>query len=722
MLQCRLYIFAIFVAWFVLLEPVWALEKEKDLRLASIPQSPTATTWKHRAARQKVWAKRVLVDPMRTRIQGKTWSEEAIGFAEEAALTMIQPAEERDEELFEQGRSLINKGCKDPLVLFFTGRLAPRDQKDLKLSCFREALPLIENEPGPKSLHWLLLYDLASTLDVFAHVHRETLQFVPVTWAMLKDGSFREDEQELLLAQLLRDSYFVRRNPDMFMGLAETPDLPSWFRKTLMGWVHWQRAVRLRNGWPQTGASASDMLRYAESSLTEAWQERPSVPLAAIAMISVSYLMGDTDGTDSRIWFDRAVSAEFDNILAYQLLGSIFSPEGVGDVELLLKLAELCRQTGRMDTVVPRYFFAYTQIAVKFSPSWKAIYRRPEISKGMIELSQERAKDRNESQESMSFLAVNAWLAGDFKLASDAYEKIGRKLVTAAKTKLANLDIHNFEQELSLLGNKTSADYLEIQRLAKEPDKVALKTALKEAVNRNTGTDSKYFATQLALVEFEEKYQTGDWVSLPTDPKSPCWGIQIKDDSVVVYPPPVPAESLNFAFPIGENFEISAVLRADPTSNKNSTFFFATLATRTAGDTPPYPDAKPFLELEMDHSGMSPNKSTNTHSVIRKGAMASGEISKTFELAAENTIIFRLQNDAISVNVNGAPLHREVPLFRKPNGEMLFGLKLPPRTSGAIVDLKIRKLVQPPQSPQPFSFPESAEPNPQSKKPVKNEA
>src|SRR5215203_5625443 len=131
----------------------------------------------------------------------------------------------------------------------------------------------------------------------------------------------------------------------------------------------------------------------------------------------------------------------------------IYSPEGIGNIEMMLQLAEVFRQTDRMETVVPRYFFALCTMAADLSPNWKSIYRRPEISKAMIELSEARAKSTGYSPEAVSFLAVNAWPAGDFTVFAEAYEKVGRRLDRKAQAKLAAHNITNFEQELAVLSS-----------------------------------------------------------------------------------------------------------------------------------------------------------------------------------------------------------------------------------------------------------------------------
>lgn len=106
---------------------------------------------------------------------------------------------------------------------------------------------------------------------------------------------------------------------------------------------------------PQGWQGFEEHLALARQALLAAHEMHPEWPDAATELISVS--MGDRTG-EERLWFDRAVAAEFDHESAYRRLGTAsLQPRWGGSHEAMLAFGRECLDTGRFDTFVPGFVF-----------------------------------------------------------------------------------------------------------------------------------------------------------------------------------------------------------------------------------------------------------------------------------------------------------------------------------------------------------------------------
>jgi hypothetical protein len=111
---------------------------------------------------------------------------------------------------------------------------------------------------------------------------------------------------------------------------------------------------------------------------------RPDMPFAAAEMIAVA-MAGVAEGETMRLWFDRAVAAQYDYEYAYTSVLWGLLPRWGGSYSRMLAFGAACARTRRFDTAIPTYLnTAVRQIANEL-PDWRRLLRNAELRKLLIE-------------------------------------------------------------------------------------------------------------------------------------------------------------------------------------------------------------------------------------------------------------------------------------------------------------------------------------------------
>jgi hypothetical protein len=183
----------------------------------------------------------------------------------------------------------------------------------------------------------------------------------------LADGSFQPGEMAVLRWRFCANSVqdlFFRNGPEVAQIFEQSPNIAQWLKDYVKG-------VRDVNAaWAARGSDVAQNvsqqgwdgfrqnLALAREHLVSAWNENPHDPAAATEMIKV--VMGENEEKEKmRIWFDRAVAADFDYLAAYHQFEWGLRPRWLGSYEEMNAFGEECAATGRYDTQVP-----YQRVAV----------------------------------------------------------------------------------------------------------------------------------------------------------------------------------------------------------------------------------------------------------------------------------------------------------------------------------------------------------------------
>lgn len=426
---------------------------DKDRLFAPIVVSPGSKTWLDLQAMNQAWAERTLLAPFRVRTAGQPWAADAAEFVERAVGYLVPSPDEQfpPATLVRTSQRLLKEGCRDPLFLFLEMRVAQLDRDSGGYGVYsRDALATALKLRGPKALAWLIARDMASK-NTYPLSEGENARY---DWAAdlgrqaLVDGSYLEEEDALFLAHLFpaKPDHFADSR-DRLMSLAAKVESDEWLRQILLGRAEWAAA---QSGEDESSAKEDEPhhLALAGEALERAWQLRPDRPEAAAIMEEVAFRR-DPRSADSRVWFDRAIAAQFDYAPAYRTMLEHCLPHHGGSIAQVLDFGDACRATERYDTMVPQLYFSAVREAGNVAGDWKTIYRQTEVAHALIEVSRGvvEAPTRQEARKQhLDLYAVNCYLAGQLSLAANLRRQNQGTMCAAAVSKLRQYRAFDFDQ------------------------------------------------------------------------------------------------------------------------------------------------------------------------------------------------------------------------------------------------------------------------------------
>lgn len=428
---------------------------EKEGLFAPLTVSPGAKTWSDLQAMNQVWAERTLLEPFRTRISGQPWAADATEFAERAVAYLVPSPDEEfpPAPLVKTSQRLLKEGCRDPLFLFLEMRVAQLDRNSGGYGVYsRDALTAARNLRGPKALAWLIARDMAAK-DAYPLSEEENARYewaVDLGQQVLVDGSYSLGEDALFLAHLFptKPDHFTDSR-ERLVSLAAKVDGDEWLKRVLLGRAEWA-AVQGTGEDLSTKEDEARHLALAGEALESAWKLRPERPEAAAVMMEVAFYR-DPKGAEPRMWFDRAIAAQFDYAPAYRGMLAHCRPHEGGSVAMILDFGDACRATERYDTLVPQLYFSAVREASAAAGDWKEIYHQPEVAHSLVEVSRGlvEAPTRQEARKQhLDLYAVNCYLAGQVGLAANLRRQSQGAMCAAAVGKLRQYHVFEFDQML----------------------------------------------------------------------------------------------------------------------------------------------------------------------------------------------------------------------------------------------------------------------------------
>lgn len=498
----------------------------------------------------RAWAERVWLKPFEAQLPAdKPWAAEARAFVQEAIAAwssdstiedtrnsyFIQPlAEEPNGVLAKRGAALIKAGCDDPLVGFLTNhfRYCARDYPGLPKSALQVFTRLAGGTTTyPKSLAWMAgLY-----ADMICRQCKQTKELGEVDRRIpelaieaLQAGDYSGADDALFVFYALYFQGYVDDQYDALAKVAEAPALPEWAYHTLLGWSEISHAWHDRgddwgsnvteDGWK----GFSTHLSIARDELTAGWMLRPNRPEAAAGMIMVT-MGGKGNSSDSeRVWFDRAIAAQFDYMRAYHSLLWAYRPRWGGSREIMLAFADACVATNRYDTKVPRmYLYAVAGIG-KDMRDMRKVLSDPAIAARCLTVAKVSAEDPRrafEWWERTGFLVLYSYMAGDYATAGEALKKIHRRFTVAVVDAFHNeyLDVPAVLREIDACNDPSGPRYQAAERLFVEADKSDQALAAYEELAKDpSALIAKIARERIASLKLEKQLASGNWVDLPT--------------------------------------------------------------------------------------------------------------------------------------------------------------------------------------------------------------
>ena len=490
-----------------------------------------------------VWSERVILKPARERIAARKdapWAAAAETFLKDAAQIVFSfRALPAPKELQVAGQKLIGAKCDEPAVALFAGLVGMRTGADRRyiFDCGSISSKGFDSAGAPAVLAFHSHNLLAWAREYIGSAKERAEAEAKVLAAFEKmagDGSFIAGEEELFLHHFWGAGGVMERNAEKLVTLAPKLKLPEWVQLSIVGYGEIKLAWKSRGG--EWAAKVTDdgwqgfglHLGKARDALVKAWKANPKSPMAAAEMITVTMGGVPTLGETERTWFDRAVAARCDYRQAYDALMWAYRPRWCGSHELMLGFGKACMDTKRYDTDIPTYFTRACNAIVFEIGNWREFYRRREIARPLMELSEAWVNEPTRAHEKymrQSYLAVNAWLTGDNAKAAATLKSLGGPLHEDTLIKLGSHRVteQEFREEVALAVSPVAADFAKAEALYKQGKNEDAGEAFRKLQPRAPGEAGELVASRLRVMELETQLAKGDWTKLSTGPGLHDW-------------------------------------------------------------------------------------------------------------------------------------------------------------------------------------------------------
>ena len=390
---------------------------------------------------------------------------------------------------------------------------------------------------------------------------------VLVEWMSQKDSP--EHLQRLMFEEGLRfmDNEFpyeTKLLPEFLEKVeAAKGEMKPWLRSMLLA------EIRIKQGWHMRGPVFSrsagrdamdkyrESLKLAEKELKIAYGLHPERPEAATGMIPIS-MLNDIDN-DKRLWFDRAVKAEFNYLPAYDRYRMTLGRRWGGSREAVIDFGIECAATKRYDTRVPLMLkIAFDEVYLAAEQSFRndllnqelMSYMRqfdlyPQIQK-VCENYERHIKETGgfTVADARYYRNISFTVAYTLGRLEDAYELVKKYHSDVVVDKYRGTALTGYGQptfnttnsvtiahvfaangaaadEVQLIEDQTTP-ILGMDRTLEESE--ALLSEIEAAAAKNDLPEAElYFQTKKELLTKEVAFHRGDWVSLDFTPDMRHW-------------------------------------------------------------------------------------------------------------------------------------------------------------------------------------------------------
>jgi hypothetical protein len=603
-----------------------------------------------------------------------------------------------------------NPACTDPVVLTAAGVNAVEWHEAVRR--LERAVGGFENSKHKAFPKWFATVTLAGKLnDDPARVAKLDAAALPHFKESFADGSFTPGDQPIIADILVLEwgNGFFKRNAAAIVSAARDAGKSfQWLALTLEGERQINEAWKARGDGEVNTVTAEgwqgfyEHLSLARKNLTEAWQLRPELPLAADRMMTVA--LGNSGLAEMRLWFDRTVAAQMDYPQAWSEMRWGLRPRWYGSRDAMRAFGVMAIDTGRFDTDVPRTFFdVVTDLESELKlPPGQHIYGREDIWPDLQRMYDGylAAPSRAASRDSWrSSYAVVAYLAGKYDVARTQLEALNWQPQPDSLQK-RGADLSLMPLEVAARTGPCREPVAAAEDSRNDGDIAgALKiyTGLMSATNADVRT-KEFARCRSASLRMEQRLQTGAWVDfLPQSDDDPNWAFvwgkphRLADGTLEVQS----GEEGHLFYSharIGTDFEVKGEFEPVRSSSKDF----------QAGLVMGMPDSGPQLNT-FDWYGFRVK-----HTAV-EGQIASFSIGWTRRHFTQpipvntgtNTFFFRWQGGKVTASVNGREVfHKAEPprAIRVAQDDFLLGLGAFNDNNETVIryrNIQVRKLSSP---------------------------
>jgi hypothetical protein len=477
---------------------------------------------------QRLWWQRVMVAPALARVEKRgnaPWAADARKLLADApAIVFAEPWQDKPTALQPIARSVVDGGCDDPAILILAAFIDDKCEVDWNFAekASGAALKTLDADPAMPAVLSFFSHALAAQANTRGYHKNKSLEHLEkipaIITRMASDSSYLPNEEELFIRHLYLLEGNLKPVAQKTLALAPQLPMPVWVQQTIIGYS--EQAIAREND----GTDYEKHMDLARTALAEAWKLNRSCPLAASRMISIG-ASSSAEGVTNRAWFDRATVAQCDYPPAYLNMIAAYRNEGE---ETLLAFGKACAATKRYDLEIPVNFTRICNDIAYGTKDWHSFYRRPDVAKVLLEVSEGLANEPTRAYERymrLSYVAVNSWLVGDHARSAAALDLITGPLHPDTYNKLSIHRMTEVEmrEEVSIGNSPIAEEFQAANALYQQGDLAEAKARLKTIEPRAQGAAAEGVYDKLLVIDVEEALARGEWVTLPVDAEFRGW-------------------------------------------------------------------------------------------------------------------------------------------------------------------------------------------------------
>ncbi|MCB1275891.1 hypothetical protein [Prosthecobacter sp.] len=493
------------------------------------------------------WMQRVILPPFEKHLE--KWPAQAAAARSFVRQALMVHAGHPDvdpkrpwEAMAKEGVALINAKVDEPLVYWFAGwavwqdREAYSDARDYLSKAKRHKL--LKDYPAvvasnilkeDKDIMRRPPADVTSKIDLERFKH------------MLKCATdtnvYRPQDDELLFKDLefVFSSTNVKEHADELEKLCNTPQFTPWLREMLQGDLEHKIAWTYRGTGYANTVKAEGWKQFEEHQIKardhylKAWELRPGRAAPASKMVEIVKCGNGRQGDTLRLWFDRAIGAQFDYYPAYYNLLWALRPRWGGSVEQMKAFYCACALTGHHETAITSIMHRTLDYLKEDTEDLRAVLSQPPMKKTVVAASRAQAESDYvyrgwQRPWRLADLGVMAWAVGDYETAYDTFQKVPEPFPRQTRRRLllmANEAEVRGQSALYAFGFNNEWDAAEeMYMLRKVSDALQ---GYQDIAARFQGEPPGVLMERIAACKFEKALATGEWVPIQALPDMAEW-------------------------------------------------------------------------------------------------------------------------------------------------------------------------------------------------------
>jgi|GEM_PF-2095866 len=473
-------------------------------------------------------------------VRSPKWDAAAERVLEGYCLTVSDmPSAPPAEKLATQAKAVLDLGCTDPLLQYIYARqLQNQGWQEEAIPWFQRsvagfthsAYPKGRSYSAPLRLAWC--YRNSSDQGLSRAAEMKQAGTLAIQWAAdsLRDGSYLPGEERIQLEMILGNYDFFKWNgAEWIAKLDATPGVDPYVAKVLKGSHLVDAAWDARGSGfantvtPEGGKGFNENLLQAKVVLEEAWKLHPDWPEAPSFMIIVAN--GGGAAGSPRLWFDRAVAAQFDYMHAYTNYISPLQPRWGGSHAAMYAFGKECLDTGRFDSEVPvqYYYLLYSiehdrrQFIDQYQGKVREYWERPEVYPNLIKMCEGYATEGDtRSRDFYRMLqAMLAWEHKDYDAAKKAFDAVGNRVRPIRYLAGMHPGVEQVREEVYTKVKPVAALLAEADRLRREQGPAAARDEYRRILAKKWDPVTKGYIEQcLHDTERELQFRAGGWLNL----------------------------------------------------------------------------------------------------------------------------------------------------------------------------------------------------------------